>query len=374
MTPSTVPSATSGAAGPGPVPPAPRVAADRPRRGPRSLAELRGLLRERLPELLATTGVVLLVAAVAGFVVSQWKALDNLGQAGLLVAGSVVLTLQGQWASTSDSRLVRRLVPLSWGAAATLTLVAVQLLGELGLPDAPRAAIAIAGIVALAHAAWAWWQRPGSIVLQLVAVGCALYAVGPIGVSLGDTWGVAGLATWLSVPGEALFGMTGATTDAFAIVATGHLLVGIGWVAVGLHLREAAPARTARIGGSLLLAVAACEFNAMASPVGASIALLVVIAFLVVGIAIRDGLLIAFGSMAALVTGLRTVWSLFSGETAVTVTVSIAGVVLLLAALRLGRARDDRGDADDEPDDGAGDRVGTDEARPGTKVDVAPGT
>lgn len=138
--------------------------------GPRSLAELRGQLRDRLPELLATAGVALLVAAIAGFVVSQWRALDNLGQAGLLLAGSVSLTAQGRWAGGRDGRLVRRLVPLSWGAAAGLTLVAAQLLFELGLPDAMRLAIAGAGLAALAHAAWAWRQRSSSIVLQVTAV------------------------------------------------------------------------------------------------------------------------------------------------------------------------------------------------------------
>ncbi|MBY5162556.1 hypothetical protein [Salsipaludibacter albus] len=337
----------------GSVPPAPRLATTS---GPRSPAQLWALLRDRLPELLATTGTALLVAAVTGFVVSQWRALDNVGQAGLLVAGSVVLTLQGQWASSREGRLVRRLVPLSWAAAVGLTLVAVQLLAELGLPATPRLGIALAGVVAMAHAAWAWRQRPGSILLQVVTVACALYAVGPLGAALSDTWGGVDAVAWLAVPAEALFGITGSGSDVFAVVAIGHLVVGVAWLAVGLQLPAPAAARTGRIGGSLVLAVAACELNAMSSPIGSSLALLVVVGFLLVGLALRDGLLIGFGSMAALVTGLRTTWSLFSGETAVTVTVATAGVVALLAALRLGRARDEHDDArepDDAPSDAA---------------------
>lgn len=226
-------------------------------------------------------------------------------------------------------------------SAAALTLVAVRLLLELGLPSSPRLAVLGAGLVAVGHAAWAWRQRPGSIVLQVTTVASALYAAGPLGRSLLDDWATADVATWLTVPGEALFGITGSTSDVFAMVAIGHLLVAVAWLGTSLRLSDPGPARTGRIGGSLLLAIAACEFNAMASRIGATLALLVVIAFLPVGVALRDGLLIGFGAMAGLVTGLRTTWSLFSGETAVTVTVAGAGILLLLAALRLGRVRDD---------------------------------
>ncbi len=332
-------------------PPAPALAGAR--RGPtprsrRSPAQLRAVLAERLPELLATAGVALLVAAVAGFVVSQWSALDNLGQAGLLVAGSAVLTAQGTWASRRDGRFVHRMVPLSWGAAAGLTLVASQLLLEVGLPDHTRLAIAGAGLVAASHAGWAWHRRPDSVVLQVVTVAAATWAVGPVGRSVADGWGGTADLAWAGIPIAAIFGLDGSTTDGFLVVAIGHLLVAVAWIAVGLRLPDVTASRVARVGGALLLAWSALEFNAMASPIGASLALVLVLGFLVVGMALEDALLIAFGAMAGLVTGLRTTWSLFSGETAVTLTVAITGVVLVLTAMRLGRARDDESGAPEQ--------------------------
>ncbi len=343
-----------------------------PRPSRRSLVQLRAVLADRLPELLATAGVALLVAAVAGFVVSQWTALDNLGQAGLLVAGSVVLTVQGTWSARRPGRLLHRLVPLSWGAAAGLTLVATQLLLELGLPSSSRLAIAGAGMVAAAHAAWLWTRRPDSVVLQVAAVASAIYAAGPIGISLADAWDSADVLTWSTVPFLAIFGLDAGRTDAFAVVAAGHLLVAVAWVAVGLRLDHPVASRTGRIGGALLLAWSALELNAVASPVGTSLALLVVLGFLVVGVALEDGLLIGFGAMAGLVTGLRTIWSLFNGETAVTLTVAVAGVALVLAALRLGRARDNEAGAP-APDAPAPGATGS-AAEAGTAEPDAPGT
>lgn len=322
-------------------PPAPALSTDGARPPRRSLAELGAVLRDRLPELLATAGVGLLVAAVAGFVVSRWTALDNLGQAGLLVAGSVVLTVQGTWSARRGGRLVQRLVPMSWASAAALTSVATQLVLEVGLPDLARVGIAGAGLAAAGHAGWLWRRRPRSVVLQLATVASALYAVGPIGRSVADGWEVVDPARWGGAPLVAIFGSDAVATDAFGPVALGHLLVAVAWIAVALRLDAVVAGRVGRIGGALLLAWSALELNTMASPIGASLALLVVLGFLVVGIALEDVLLIGFGSMAGLVTGLRTIWSLFTGETAVTVTVATAGVLLVLVALRLGRARDD---------------------------------
>lgn len=344
-------------------PPAPDLAPSGPTdpiRGgtPRSRAELGVVLRERLPELLATTGAALLVAAVAGSVVSRWTALDDLGQAGLLVAGSVVLTLQGSWSARRGGRLVTRLVPLSWASAAALTVVAAQLVFAVVLPDFDRVAIAGAGLVAAGHAGWLWRRRPSSVVLQLATVAGALYAVGPVGRSLADGWDVVDPGWWVGAPLAAVFGSGAVTSDGFGVVAVGHLAVAVAWSVVAFRLDTVA-GRVGRVGGALLLAWSALELNAMASPIGASLALLVVLGFLLVGIAVEDALLIGFGAMAGLVTGLRTTWSLFTGEVAVTVTVATAGVLLVLVALRLGRARDDHDRTASRPgsDEGHGARA-----------------
>lgn len=118
-------------------------------------------------------------------------------------------------------------------------------------------------------------------------------------------------------------------------------MVAIVWMLIGLQLDHAGAARTARIGGPLLLGWAILEFNAMAAPIGAAVALLLVIGFLIVGIALEDGLLISLGALAGMVTGLRTVWSLFTGEVAVTITIAVAGVVMLAVAMHIARGRSD---------------------------------
>lgn len=305
---------------------------------PRSAAQVRAAIRNRLPELLGGAGALLVVTAVAGFVVSSWDVLGNLGQATLLAAGSVALSLQAQWASRRTSPVLGRLVPLSWGAATGLTLVAAQLLLELALPDVTRVAILGAGLAALAHAGWAWSRRADSILLQLVSVAAAVYAVGPLGATMGAGWDAVSWGDWMTAPVVALVGGTPPVDDAsFVLVAIGHAAVAITWILGGLRLQRPAAARVARIGGPMLLGWAVLEFNAMAAPIGAAIALLIVVGFLIVGIALEDGLLITLGGLAGLVTGLRTIWSLFTGETAVTLTIAVAGATMLVVAMRLAR-------------------------------------
>lgn len=327
---------------------APDPAATTPvERRPRGAAQVRATVRSRLPELLGGAGALLVVAAVTGFVVSSWDVLGNLGQAALLGAGSVALSLQAQWASRRTSRVLGRLVTLSWAAAAGLTLVSAQLLLDLALPDATRLAILGAGLAALAHASWAWSRHADSILLQLASVAAAVYAVGPLGATMDAGWDAVSWGDWMAAPVAALFGGTPAVADTgFVVVAIGHAVVAIAWILVGLRLQRPAAARAARIGGPMLLGWAVLEFNAMAEPIGAAIALLIVIGFLIVGIALEDGLLIALGTLAGLITGLRTIWSLFTGETAVTLTIAVAGTAMLVVALRLARR-----DADVPPAD-----------------------
>ena len=325
---------------------------------PRSAAQVRSAVMDRLPELLGGAGALLVLAAVAGFVVSSWEVLGNVGQAALLAAGSVGLSVQAQWASRRASRTLGRLVTLSWGAAAGLTLVAAQLLLDVALPGAARLAILGAGIASLAHAGWAWSRHTDSILLQLTSVAAAVYAVGPLGATMDAGWDAVSWSTWITSPVTALLGGTPPASEAgFVLVAVGHALVAVTWILVGLRLQRPAAARTARIGGPMLLGWAVLEFNAMAAPIGAAIALLIVIGFLIVGLALQDGMLVTLGVLAGVVTGLRTIWSLFTGETAVTLTIAVAGTTMLVAAIRLARRADAvpaRDGGHGRPDDSTG--------------------
>ncbi len=321
-----------------------RPGADRPTsahgRSLRTPTQLRDAIMGRLPELLGGFGAMLVVAAVAGFVVSSWDVLGNVGQAGLLAAGSAGLSFQAHWATGRDNAVLRRLVPLCWGAAAGLTLVAAQLVFDIVLPDVARLAVLGAGVAGLAHAGWAWREHPSSILLQLTSVATALYAVGPIGAGVDAGWDVVSWSGWAAAPIEALVTGTSDTgNDGLLMVAIGHTAIAVAWLLLGLRLRSVPAARVARVGGSILLGWAVLEFNAMVNPIGAAIALLLVIGFLIVGIALEDGLLISLGALAGLVTGLRTIWSLFTGQVAVTLTVAVAGVLMLAVAIQVARRR-----------------------------------
>lgn len=76
-----------------------------PRSTPRTARQLREAVVQRLPELLGGAGAMLVVAAVAGFVVSSWDVLGNVGQASLLAAGSVLPSLN--WSRARPTRVRR---------------------------------------------------------------------------------------------------------------------------------------------------------------------------------------------------------------------------------------------------------------------------
>lgn len=100
------------------------------------------------------------------------------------------------------------------------------------------------------------------------------------------------------------------------------------------------PAHLARLGGSGLLGYAAMEFNVLAAPLGAVVALLLVLGYLVAGIVLDDVLLIVVGTIGALASGVKVIWALFSGEVAVTLTVFTVGLVMLGWATHAAQRRD----------------------------------
>ena len=296
--------------------------------------------RERLPEVIATVGAGLVVLALAGFVSSTWEVLDEYAKSLTLGATAAALTVAGVWADQSGRRTFTALVPTVWATATAVLVGAVHVASAAAMPEASRVAIALAGAVGIAHAAALWHRRRDAILLQLAAVGSAVYAAGPIGTALTDRY-EASLLPELVRPLAGVFDPT-VETDAFAIVAVAHLAIAIAWLLVG-RLLPGRAAHVARVGGSALVGYAAMEFNVLASPMGAVAALLVVLGYLVAGLVLDDVFLVVVGTVGALLSGVKVIWSLFSGEVAVTLTVFGVGLVMLAWAYRAAQQRDGHG-------------------------------
>ena len=287
--------------------------------------------------MLATIGAVLVVLALAGFASSTWDVLDAYGKALALGAAAAGLTAAGLWADQSGRRTFAALVPTVWATATAVVVAAAHVALQAALPDATRIGIALAGGAGVAHGALLWRRRPDALLPQLATVGAAVFAAGPIGAAAADRY-EASLVPDLFRPLAGLVDPTVAT-DAFAIVATAHLAIAVAWLVLGRTLSGRA-AHLARLGGSALVGYAAMEFNVLASPMGAVVALVVVLGYLVAGLVLDDVVLIIVGAIGALTSGVKVLWSLFSGEVAVTLTVFGVGLALLAWAWRAAQARD----------------------------------
>lgn len=323
-----------------PPPPPPPAGSGRlapPPSGPATARPPRRPWRERLPEVIATIGAGLVVLALVGFLSSTWEVLDEYAKALTLGAASAGLTVAGMWAEQSRRRTFTVLVPTLWATATAVLVGAVHVAGAEALPDATRIVIALAGVAGIAHAATLWQRRRDSLLLQLATVGSAVFAAGPVGSALSDRYEPS-LLPELVRPLAGMFDPT-VETDAFALVAVAHLAVAIGWILLGRALPGRA-AHVARVGGSALVGYAAMEFNVLASPMGAVAALLVVLGYLVAGIVLDDVFLVVVGTVGALISGVKVIWSLFSGEVAVTLTVFGVGMAMLAWAYRAAQHRD----------------------------------
>ena len=296
--------------------------------------------RERLPEVIAAVGAGLVVLALAGFVSSTWEVLDAYAKSLTLGAAAAALSVAGSWADTSGRRTFTALVPTVWATGSAVLVGAVHVAATAAMPEATRVGIALAGVAGLAHAATLWHRRRDAILLQLAAVGSAVYAAGPIGTALTDRY-EASLLPGLVRPLAGVFDPT-VETDAFVIVAVAHLAIAVAWILVG-RLLPGRAAHVARVGGSALVGYAAMEFHVLASPLGAVAALLVVLGYLVAGLVLDDVFLVVVGTVGALVSGVKVIWSLFSGEVAVTLTVFGLGLVMLAWAYRAAQQRDGHG-------------------------------
>lgn len=298
--------------------------------------------RDRLPEVVAAIGAVLVVFALAGFASSTWDVLDEYGKAVALAAVAAGLTVAGLWADQSGRRTFAALVPTVWATATAVTVAAAHVALQAAMPGAGRVAIALAGTAGVAHGAALWHRRPDAPLTQLATVGAAVFAAGPVGTAVADRYEPELLPALL----RPLAGLVDPTleTDAFLLVAAAHLVIAVAWLRLGRVL-SGRPAHLARLGGSALLGYAAMEFNVLSTPLGAVLALLLVLGYLVAGIVLDDAVLVVVGTMGALATGVKVIWSLFSGEVAVTLTVFAVGLAMLAWAHHAAQGRD----SDDAP-------------------------
>lgn len=324
------PTASTAPPPPPPWPPQPPASSPTTARPPRAW-------RDRLPEVVAALGAGLVVLALAGFVSSTWEVLDAYGQAVALAAAGAALTVAGLWADGSGRRTFAALVPTLWATATAVVVAALDTALGAALPAAGRVAIALAGAGGAVHAALLWRRRPDAFLTQLAIVAAALFAAGPVGTALSDTWADADGVELLR-PLVGLLDPT-AATDAFALVAGLHLAIGVAWLVAARDLATR-PAHLARVGGTVVVGYAALELNVLANPMGAALALLVVLGYLVAGLLTDDLFLVVAGTVGALATGVKVIWSLFSGEVAVTLTVFSAGLAMLGWAYRAARRRD----------------------------------
>lgn len=314
---------------PPPRAPAPPTAAGTP---PRSW-------RTRLPEVVATVGALLVIAAIAGFLSSTWALLGDYPKSLVLGAAAVGLTIAGTWAEKSGRRTFTTIVGLLWLTATAVLTGAASLAALTALPDAGRLAIGVAGVVGAAHALLLLQRRPDSPLQQLAVAGAALYAAGPVGSGLADRFTWAQLPDQLGLPVAGLLDPT-ITSDLFVVTGIVHALIGVAWLALGGTLTGRG-ATTARVGGTLVLAYAAMELNVLENPLGAVAALLIVLGYLIAGLVRDDGFLVGAGTIGALVSGIRVIWALFTGEVAVTLTVFTVGLLMLGWAYRAAQRRPD---------------------------------
>lgn len=296
--------------------------------------------RERLPEIVGGIGVVLVLVAAAGFVASQWQQVGDVPRAMLLGFAAAGLSAGGAWVDGRESRSrgLRAVVALVLAAATALVAGAVTLAAAALLPGHGRVAIALGGAAALGHAVVAWNTRREQLTPQVALFAAALYAAGPWGSALSDSFRELQLAE-LWRPLEGVFDPT-VTSDAFVLTALLHLGVAAAWV--GVHRLTSGPAQRLAAGLALLAATsAAVQANVHPSAVGAVVALGIVVATFAWAIADEDGLLVVGSAVGLVFCGVRVLAAVFTGKVLATVLLLLVGLALLAWAVRAASTRDD---------------------------------
>lgn len=287
--------------------------------------------RERLAEMTAAIGTVLVVSAVAGFVTSTWEELSLVQRAVALAAVAVALTVGGVFAERAARRALERVTSLVYLSAAAAVAAAVTLLGYANDPAAARIAIAAGGLAAAAHAGWVLRRDPTS---PLRATGLAvalLYAAGPAGEGAADRFSTMD-PTRLLLPVAGTADPT-LRTDAFLVPGVAWVVVGVALLALATRLTRHAR-RTTTVLATLVLFSAALMLNVLTDPVGAFVALCIVLGYFVYGRLSDQAGIQVVGAVGILLAGIRVLWGLFSGQLVVTVTVLVVGLALLAWSVR----------------------------------------
>lgn len=327
-------------------PAAPTVSETPPPPPPRPTRQATGGWRDRLPEIAATIGAVLVVAAVAGFVTSSWEELDLLQRAVALAAVAVALTVGGVYVEGASRRALDRVTSLVHLSASCAVAASATLAGYAAAPGAARLAIAAGGAAGALHAGWVLSRERSSPTRTAALTLSLLYAVGPAGTSLRDRFSTMD-------PMDLGLPVIGAVDP--TVAGDAFLVPGLGWAVTGAVLLTLSPRlgprarRTATVLATGILLGAALMLNVLTNPVGAFAALCIVLAYVVYGhLTDRAGIKTA-GAVGVLLAGIRVLWGLFSGQIAVTVAVLVVGLTLLAYALKAARDRAHRESASGIP-------------------------
>lgn len=320
-----------------PPPPADTLSAPSAEQSPAwvaTAAAARRPWRERVPELVAGIGATLVVVAVSGFLASTWAGFGPLEKALALATAAAVLTVAGLWADRADR--LEPVIGACWAAATALTVGAGHLAGHVALPDAGRVAIAVAGLGGAVLAGVLLSRRRESLVLQWAAFAALLFAAGPPGVHVDATWSVLAALRLFAEPFIGLVDL-GYRQAGFALA--GGALVGIGVVWLGLaRVLEGRAGTQARVLGVGALALAALQLQ-LTGPVGAVVALAVVIGFLIYGLVDDEAGLLSAGVLGCVVAGVRVLAAVFTGEELATLLVLGGGLAMLAWAFSAMRRR-----------------------------------
>jgi hypothetical protein len=306
--------------------------------------------RDRLPEITATIGTVLVVSAITGFVTSTWEELTLLHRAVTMAAVAVGLTVAGVYAEAASRRSLGRVVSLVYLSASVSVAASGTLLGLATDPGAGRLAIAAGGVLAAVHASWVLLRDQGSPTRALGVIAALLYAAGPVGQSIADRFSTMDVID-LGLP---LVGMADPTlsSDSFLLPGVAWAVIGVALLAVAVRL----PDRTRRVTqttATLVLFAAALMLNVLTDPVGAFAALCIVLGYAVYGWLTDHPGMQVVGAIGVLIAGIRVLWGLFSGQLAITVTVLGVGLALLVWSVRAARGRADDDGSSEEPRAGA---------------------
>jgi hypothetical protein len=306
--------------------------------------------RDRLPELIGGIGTVLVITAIAGFLSASWEELDQLGKAIILGAAAGGLTAAAMFLQRRAAHRLASLTSMLWVAGSATAGASVLLGVAVALPAAARVTALAAGLTIATHAALALRRHPSSPLPQIAVVAGLLVAAGPFGSSINDR------ATWdtLGQLFQPIAGLVDPSlqSDAFLITGVAHLILGAGWL---LWARSSTgdAARVGWIGSTALLSYAALELHVLPWGIGAFVALLIVLGYLVHGLVRERAGAVVAGTIGALIAGGRVLWSLFSGEALVTVAAFSVGLALLTWAVRARQGEDPQDDSpeDDSPED-----------------------